>query len=175
MALNLIFVDNRLNGTTNLCRSDSLILSCILRKIHLCTQIRTLCSYNDILTTINEPDSHQIHLRTYKRMSLSFDEFIEIIGELYQISIDRFETMKYYFQAIDVMDIDAHLIHSSILTGKSIDDMMKYILHEDAIREIEKLIFNRKKTNEYKHLKLILPKKLNDLYQPIQKLNAFSK
>jgi hypothetical protein len=57
--------------------------------------------------------------------------------------------------------------------------MIKYILHEDAIRLLIQLIFHRKRNNdlnnEYIQFKLILPMKLNDLYQPIKKLNAFSK
>jgi len=180
MGLNLILADNRLNGTTILCRSESLILSCMLRKIRMCTQIRTLCSYEDIITTINETDYHQIHLRTFKRMSLSSDEFIEIIGEMYQTSYDIIETMNYYVEAYDVIDIDTNLLlHSSVLSLDKIDNMIKYILHEDAIRQLIKLIFNRKHNNDLnnknRQFKLILPRKLNDLYQPIKKLNNFSK
>jgi hypothetical protein len=175
MALNLILVDNRLNGTTILCRSKSLILSCMLRKIRLCIQIRTLCSYGDVITTINEIDSQQIHLRTLKRMSLSSDEFIEILGEIYHTSLDTIETMKYYLEANDIIDMNTNLIHRSILKSKEIDEITKYILHEDAIRELRKLIFNRKQNNEYIQLKLVLPMKLNELYQPIKKLNTFSK
>jgi hypothetical protein len=177
MVLNLILADNRLNGITILSRSESLILSCMLQKIRMCIQTRTLCSYGDIITTINEPDYHQIHLRTFQRMSLSSDEFIEIIGELYQTSYDRIETIKYYLEAHDVIDIDTNLIYPSTL--KQIDQMIKYILHEDAIRQLIKLIFDRKRNrdlnNEYRKFQLILPMKLNELYQPIKKLSAFSK
>ena len=144
----------------------------MLRKIRLCIQIRTLCSYGDVITAINEIDSQQIRLRTFKRMSLSSDEFIEILGEMYHTSLDTIETMKYYLEANDIIDIDTHILHSSTLTSRDIDEMTKYILHEDAIRELRKLIFDRK---EYKQLKLILPMKLNELYQPIKKLSAFSK
>jgi hypothetical protein len=105
-------------------------------------------------------------------MSLSSDEFIEILGEMYHTSLDTIETMKYYLEANDIIDIDTHILHSSTLTSRDIDEMTKYILHEDAIRELRKLIFDRK---EYKQLKLILPMKLNELYQPIKKLSAFSK
>jgi hypothetical protein len=180
MGLNLILADNRLNGTTILCQSESLILSCMLRKIRMCTQIRTLCSYGDIITTINEANYHQIHLRTFKRMSLSSDEFIEIIGEMYQTSYDIIETMKYYLEAHNVIDIDTNLLlHSSLLSSEKINNMIKYILHEDAIRELIKLIFNQKFNNDLNNkniqFKLILPTKLNDLYQPIKKLNTFSK
>jgi hypothetical protein len=175
MALNLILADNRLNGTTILCRSKSLILSCMLRKIRLCIQTRTLCSYGDIITTINEVDYQQIRLRTFKRMSLSSDEFIEILGEMYHTSVDTIETMKYYLEANEVIDLDTNLIHPPTLTSREIDEMTKYILHEDAIRELKKVIFDRKRNNEYIQLKLVLPMKLNELYQPIKKLNAFSK
>jgi hypothetical protein len=179
MALNLILADNRLNGTTILCRSESLILSCMLRKIRLCIQTRTLCSYGDAITTINEADYQQIRLRTLEGMSLSSDEFIEIIGEMYHTSYDTIETMKYYLDAKDVIDIDTNLLHPSTLTSREIDDMTKYILHEDAIRQLIKLILERKRNsdlnNEHIQFKLVLPTKLNELYQPIKKLNAFSK
>lgn len=170
MGLNLILVDNRLNGITNFCRSNSLILSCMLRKIHLCTQYRTLCSSIDVLQTINETNCEQIHLRTYKQMSLSSDEFLEIIGELYQISSNIFKRIKYYFDASDVIDLNTNLLYI-----KNIENLMKYILHDDAIREIKQLIFDRERNDEYKQMKLILPKTLNDLYQPIKKLYHLSK
>jgi len=113
-------------------------------------------------------------------MSLSSDEFIEIIGEMYQTSYDIIETMNYYVEAYDVIDIDTNLLlHSSVLSLDKIDNMIKYILHEDAIRQLIKLIFNRKHNNDLnnknRQFKLILPRKLNDLYQPIKKLNNFSK
>ncbi len=180
MALDLILADNRLNGITMICRSESLILSCMLRKILLCTQSRTLCSYADVITTINDPDSHQIRLRTIQRMSLSSDEFIEIIGEMYQTYYDTIETMKYYLEANDIIDMNTNLIDSLTKTSKQIDDMIKYILREDAIRLLLKLIFNRKRdsenemNNQHRQFKLILPTKLDELYQPIKKLNAFS-
>ncbi|CAF1561008.1 unnamed protein product [Adineta steineri] len=179
MALDLIFADNRLNGITTICRSESLILSCMLRKILKCTQIRMLCSYADVITTLNESDSHQIHLRTFKRISLSSDEFIEIIGEMYNTSYETIETMKYYLEANDIIDMNTNLIHSSIRISKQIDEMIKYIFYEDAIRLLLKLIVDRKHmndndiNNEYKQFKLNLPIKLNELYQSIKKLNAF--
>ncbi|CAF5017504.1 unnamed protein product [Rotaria sp. Silwood1] len=181
MALDLILVDNRLNGKTMLFQSESIILSRIIRKIYLCTQVRTLCSYGDVITIINDTDYHQIRFRTYKRMSLSLDEFIEILGEMYHTSYDTIETIKYYLDANDIIDLDTNLIHSSILTSKQIDDMIKYIVREDAIRQLLKLIFNRTRNSdshiddEYRQFKLNLPMKLNDLYQTIKKLNAFSK
>ncbi|CAF5119294.1 unnamed protein product, partial [Rotaria sp. Silwood1] len=136
MALDLILVDNRLNGKTMLFQSESIILSRMIRKIYLCTQVRTLCSYGDVITIINDPDYHQIRFRTYKRMSLSLDEFIEILVEMYHTSYDTIETIKYYLHANDIIDLDTNLIHSSILTSKQIDDMIKYIVREDAIREL---------------------------------------
>ncbi|CAF1409408.1 unnamed protein product [Rotaria sp. Silwood1] len=163
MALDLILVDNRLNGKTMIFQSESIILSRMIRKIYLCTQVRTLCSYGDVITIINDPDYHQIRFRTYKRLSLSLDEFIEILD------------------ASDIIDLDTNLIHSSILTSKQIDDMIKYIVREDAIKQLLKLIFNRTRNSdshiddEYRQFKLNLPMKLNDLYQTIKKLNAFSK
>ncbi|CAF1261150.1 unnamed protein product [Adineta steineri] len=178
-ALDLIFADNRLNGITTICRSESLILSCMLRKILKCIQIRMLCSYADVITTLNESDSHQIHLRTFKRISLSSDEFIEIIGEMYNTSYETIETMKYYLEANDIIDMNTNLIHSSIKISKQIDEMIKYIFYEDAIRLLLKLIVDRKHmndndiNNEYKQFKLNLPIKLNELYQSIKKLNAF--
>ncbi|CAF4126247.1 unnamed protein product, partial [Rotaria sp. Silwood1] len=60
-----------------------------------------------------------------------------------------------------------------------IDDMIKYIVREDAIRQLLKLIFDRIRNNdshiddEHRQLKLNLPMKLNDLYQTIKELNAF--
>jgi len=177
MALDLILADNRLNGITTICRSESLILSCMLRKILLCTQERILCSYADVITTVNDPDYHQIHLRTLTRMSLTSDEFIEIIGEMYHTSYERIETMKYYLEANDVIDMDTNIIHSPGLILKQINDIIKYILREDAIRLVLQIIFDRKRNNdnEYVQFKLVLPTKLNELYQPIKKLNAFSK
>jgi hypothetical protein len=87
--------------------------------------------------------------------------------------------MKYYLDAKDVIDIDTNLLHPSTLTSREIDDMTKYILHEDAIRQLIKLILERKRNsdlnNEHIQFKLVLPTKLNELYQPIKKLNAFSK
>jgi hypothetical protein len=179
MALDLILADNRLNAITMICRSESLIISCMLRKILMCIQTRTLCSYADVITGINDSDSNQIRLRTFHRMCLSSDEFIEILGEMYQIYYDTIESMKYYLEANDVIDIHTNLIHSS--TSEQIDDMMKYILREDAIRLLLKLIFYRKRdsydemNNEQRKFQLILPPKLNELYQPIKKLNAFRK
>ena len=181
MALDLVLADHRLNGRTTIYQPESLILSRMIRRIFLCTQERTLCSYGDIIATINEFDYHQIHLRTLKRISLSRDEFIEIIGELYHTSYDTIETMKFYLEAHDVIDPDTNLIHSSTLTIKQIDDRIKYVLREDAIRLLLKLIFDRTRNsdanmyNEYLQLKLVLPEKLNELYQLIRKLNIFSK
>ncbi|CAF5061023.1 unnamed protein product [Rotaria sp. Silwood1] len=80
-------------------------------------------------------------------MSLSLDEFIEILGEMYHTSYDTIETIKYYLDANDIIDFDTNLIHSSILTDSRIDE----------------------------EFKLNLPMKLNDLYQTIKKLNGFSK
>ncbi|CAF3346668.1 unnamed protein product [Rotaria sp. Silwood2] len=179
MALNLILADNRLNGKTIISRSESIILSRMIRKIYLCSQVRTLCSYGDVITIINDSDYHQIRFRTYKRMSLSSDEFIEILGEMYSTFYDTIETMKYYLDADDIIDLDTNLIHSSILTSKQIDDMIKYIVREDAIRQLLKLIFDRTRNSdsniddEHRQFKLSLPMKLNDLYQTIKKLNAF--
>ncbi|UJR31391.1 hypothetical protein I4U23_018885 [Adineta vaga] len=179
LAFDLILADYRLNGITNLCRSESLTLSCILRKILKCTQLRTLCTYADVLTILNESDSHQIHFRTIQRMCLSFDEFIEILGEMYHTCYELMDTMKYYLEANDILDVETNLIHSSILTSKQIDDMMKYIVREDAIRFVWKLIFDQERNHskdvndKYKQFTLVLPTKLNDLYQPIKKLNAF--
>ncbi|CAF5143148.1 unnamed protein product, partial [Rotaria sp. Silwood1] len=57
--------------------------------------------------------------------------------------------------------------------------MIKYIVREDAIKQLLKLIFNRTRNSdshiddEYRQFKLNLPMKLNDLYQTIKKLNAF--
>ncbi|CAF5090699.1 unnamed protein product, partial [Rotaria sp. Silwood1] len=50
MVLDLILVDNRLNGKTMIFQSESIILSRMIRKIYLCTQVRTLCSYGDVIT-----------------------------------------------------------------------------------------------------------------------------
>ena len=179
MILNLILADSRLNGTTLICRSDSLILSCMLRKIHRCLQARTLCSYGDVITTINEADHHQIRLRTINHMSLSSDEFIEILGEIYHTSSDPIETMKSYLDAHDILDMDTNLLHPSNLTSIDVEDMTKYLLHEDAIRQLRRLIFDRKRhhdsNNEQRQFKLNLPSRFNEFYQPIKKLNAFSK
>lgn len=180
MILNLILADSRLNGNTLICRSDSLILSCMLRKIHRCIQTRTLCSYGDVITTISEVDHQQIRLRTLTHMSLSSDEFIEILGEIYRTSSDTIETMKYYLDVHDVLDMDTNLLHPSNLTSNDIDNMTKYLLHEDAIRQLKRLIFDRNQhhddlNSEQKQFKLNLPNKLNEFYQPIKKLNAFSK
>ena len=179
MALNLILADTRLIGTTILCRSESLILSCMLRKIRLCVQMRTLCSYGDVMTTINEADYQQIRLRTLKRMSLSSDEFIEILGEIYHTSYDTIENMKYYLEAKDIIDMNTNVIHPSTLSVTDIDQMTKYILHEEAIRQLRILIFDRRRhndmNNEHRQFKLVLPMRLNELYQPIKKLHAFSK
>ncbi|CAF4708510.1 unnamed protein product, partial [Rotaria sp. Silwood2] len=167
MALNLILADNRLNGKTIMSRSESIILSRMIRKIYLCSQVRTLCSYGDVITIINDSDYHQIRFRTYKRMSLSSDEFIEILGEMYSTFYDTIETMKYYLDADDIIDLDTNLIHSSILTSKQIDDMIKYIVREDAIRQLLKLIFDRTRNSdsniddEHRQFKLSLPMKLN--------------
>jgi hypothetical protein len=110
-------------------------------------------------------------------MSLTSDEFIEIIGEMYHTSYERIETMKYYLEANDVIDMDTNIIHSPGLILKQINDIVKYILREDAIRLGLQIIFDRKRNNdnEYVEFKLVLPTKLNELYQPIKKLNAFSK
>lgn len=178
MILNLILADSRLNGTTLICRSESLIFSCMLRKIRRCIQPRTLCSYGDVITTINEADHQQIRLRTLNRMSLSSDEFIEILGEIYHTSSDTIEAMKYYLEAHDVLDMDTNLLHPSTLTSNDIEEMTKYLLHEDAIRQLKRLVFDRKRHNdsnhEHRQFKLNLPTKLNEFYQPIRKLNAFS-
>ncbi|CAF1526836.1 unnamed protein product, partial [Rotaria sp. Silwood1] len=179
MVLDLILVDNRLNGKTMIFQSESIILSRMIRKIYLCTQVRTLCSYGDVITIINDTDYQQIRFRTYKRMSLSLDEFIEIFGEMYHTSYDTIETIKYYLDANDIIDLDTNLIHSSILTSKQIDDIIEYIVREDAIRQLLKLIFNRTYNSdshidyEYRQFKLNLPMKLNDLHQTIKKLNGF--
>ncbi|CAF4817536.1 unnamed protein product, partial [Rotaria magnacalcarata] len=61
----------------------------------------------DVITIINDSDYHQIRLRTCTRMSLSSDEFIEILD------------------ANDIIDLDTNLIYSSILTSKQVDDMIK--------------------------------------------------
>ncbi|CAF2524405.1 unnamed protein product [Rotaria sp. Silwood2] len=82
MALDLILAGNHLNDKTMICKSDSIVLSCMIRKIYLSTQIQTVCSYGDVITIIHDSDYHQIRFRTYKRMSLSSDEFIEILGEI---------------------------------------------------------------------------------------------
>jgi hypothetical protein len=88
--------------------------------------------------------------------------------------------MKYYLEANDIIDMNTNLIDSLTKTSKQIDDMIKYILREDAIRLLLKLIFNRKRdsenemNNQHRQFKLILPTKLDELYQPIKKLNAFS-
>ncbi|CAF1225614.1 unnamed protein product [Rotaria sp. Silwood1] len=180
MALDLILAGNRLNDKTMICKLDSVVLFRMIRKIYLSTQTRTLCSYGDVITIIHDSDYHQICFRTYKRMSLSSDEFIEILGEIYHTSYDTIETMKYYLDANDIIDLDTNLIHSSVLTSKQIDDMIKYIVREDAIRQLLKLIFDRIRNNdshiddEHRQLKLNLPMKLNDLYQTIKELNAFS-
>ncbi|CAF1340367.1 unnamed protein product [Rotaria sp. Silwood1] len=39
MALDLILVDNRLNGKTMIFQAESIILSRMVRKIYLCTQV----------------------------------------------------------------------------------------------------------------------------------------
>ncbi|CAF0923040.1 unnamed protein product [Adineta ricciae] len=177
MAIDLVLADYRLNGLTNLCRSDSLLLSCKIRKILKCTQTRTLCSYADILTTLNESNSTtQIHFRTITRVCLSSDEFIEILGEMYQTCYATMETLKYYLEASDIIDTETNLIHSSVSTSKQLDELMKYILYEDAIRLVCKCTSDQQRNNvndEDKQLTLILPVKLNDLYQPIKKLSAF--
>ncbi|CAF0920812.1 unnamed protein product [Adineta ricciae] len=177
MAIDLVLADYRLNGLTNLCRSDSILLSCKIRKILKCTQTRTLCSYADILTTLNESNSTtQIHFRTITRVCLSSDEFIEILGEMYQTCYATMETLKYYLEASDIIDTETNLIHSSVSTSKQLDELMKYILYEDAIRLVCKFISDQQRNNindEDKQLTLILPAKLNDLYQPIKKLSAF--
>ncbi|CAF4799948.1 unnamed protein product [Rotaria socialis] len=179
MALDLILADNRLTGKITICPPESIILSRMIRKMSLCTQTRTLCSYGDVITIINDSDYHQIRLRTCTRMSLSSDEFIEILGEMYHTTYDTIESMKYYLDANDIIDLDTNLIYSSILTSKQIDDMIKYIVREDAIRQLLKLIFDRTRNsdsymnNEQIQFKLILPMKLNELYQTIKKLNAF--
>ncbi|CAF1625727.1 unnamed protein product [Rotaria magnacalcarata] len=179
MALDLILADNRLTGKSTVCPPESIVLSRMIRKISLCTQTRTLCSYGDVITIINDSDYHQIRLRTCTRMSLSSDEFIEILGEMYRTSYDTIESMKYYLDANDIIDLDTNLIYSSILTSKQVDDMIKYIVREDAIRQLLKLIFDRTRNSdsymnsEQIQFKLILPMKLNELYQTIKKLNAF--
>jgi hypothetical protein len=181
MALDLILVDNRLNGQLMLCRSDSLVLSCMLRKVHLCTRERTLCFYGDVINALNQSNSEEIHLRTFERMSLSSDEFIEIIGEIYDSSSDTIDTMKYYIEARDIIDTDTNLILPSNITSRHVDDSIKYVHREDAIRHLLKLIFDRKRDNEQDminneriQLKLELPTKFNQLYQPIKKLNHLS-
>lgn len=174
IALDLILADNRLNGKTTICSPESMILSQMIRKVSRYSQQRILCSYGDIITIINDSDYQQIRLRTHQRMSISLDEFIEILGELYHTSYDTIETMKYYVEANDIIDLDTNLIHSSILTSKQIDDMIRYILREDAIRQLLKLISDRIHHNdEHEQYKLKLPEKLNELYQTIRKLNAF--
>lgn len=179
LILNLILADSRLTGTTLICRSESLILSCMLRKIRRCIQSRVLCSYGDVITTINEADHQQIRLRTLTHMCLSSDEFIEILGEIYNTSSDTIEAMKFYLEAHDVLDMDTNLLHPSNLTANEIEDMTKYLLHEDAIRQLKKLIIDRSRhddsNNQQRQFKLNLPTKLNEFYQPIRKLNAFSK
>jgi hypothetical protein len=178
MALDLILADNRLNGITMICQPESLVLSCMLRKLLMCTQERILCSYGDVITAINDPDYHQIRLRTFNRMSLLSDEFIEILGEIYHTSHDTIDTMKYYLEANEVIDMDTNLIHPSTL--EQTDDMIKYILREDAIRQLLKLLSDRKRNNDNDiinegiQFKLTLPTKLQELYQPIKKLKAFS-
>ena len=178
MAIDLVLADYRLNGLTNLCRSDSLLLSCKIRKILKCTQTRTLCSYADTLTTLNESNSTtQIRFRTITRVCLSSDEFIEILGEMYQTYYATMETLKYYLEAGDIIDTETNLIHSSVSTSNQVDELMKYILYEDAIRLVCKFVSDQQRNNvndEDKQLTLILPAKLNDLYQPIKKLSAFS-
>ncbi|CAF1326041.1 unnamed protein product, partial [Rotaria sp. Silwood1] len=58
-------------------------------------------------------------------------------------------------------------------------DIIEYIVREDAIRQLLKLIFNRTFNSdshidyEYRQFKLNLPMKLNDLHQTIKKLNGF--
>ncbi|CAF4553692.1 unnamed protein product [Rotaria socialis] len=179
MALDLILVDNRLTGKSTGGPPESIILSRMIQKISLCTQTRTLCSYGDVITIINDSNYHQIRLRTCTRMSLSSDEFIEILGEMYHTSYDTIESMKYYLDANDIIDLDTNLIYSSMLTANQIDDMIKYIVREDAIRQLLKLIFDRARNsdsymnNEQIQFKLILPMKLNELYQTVKKLNAF--
>ncbi|CAF4735784.1 unnamed protein product, partial [Rotaria magnacalcarata] len=79
----------------------------------------------DVITIINDSDYHQIRLRTCTRMSLSSDEFIEILGEMYRTPYDTIESMKYYLDANDIIDLDTNLIYSSILTSKQVDDMIK--------------------------------------------------
>ncbi|CAF5060672.1 unnamed protein product [Rotaria sp. Silwood1] len=115
----------------------------MIRKIYLCTQVRTLYSYGNVITIINDTHYHQICFRTYTRMLLSLDEFIESLGEMYHTSYDTIETIKYYLDANDIIDLDTNLIHSSILTSKQIDDIIKYIVREDARSQLLKLIFNR--------------------------------
>lgn len=171
--LTIILADNRLNGKTNIFHSESGILSRMIRKILLCTQLRTLCSYGDIITAINNPNYHQIRLRTSQRMSLSSDEFIEILGEIYHTSYNTVEVMKYYLEAHDIIDLDTTLIHPSILTSKQIDDMIKYIAREDAIRQVVKLIFNQKSNTKDSMINEHI--QFNELYQTIKKLNPFSK
>lgn len=114
----------------------------------LCTQTRTLCSYGNVITIIKDSDYHQIRLRTCTRMSLSSDEFIQILGEMYHTMYDTIESMKYYLDANDIIDLDTNLIYSSILTSKQIDNMIQYIVREDAIRKLLKLIFDRLRNSD---------------------------
>ncbi|CAF4920486.1 unnamed protein product, partial [Rotaria sp. Silwood2] len=60
MALDLILAGNHLNDKTMICKSDSIVLSCMIRKIYLSTQIQTVCSYGDVITIIHDSDYHQI-------------------------------------------------------------------------------------------------------------------
>lgn len=175
--MNLFLADNRLNGQMNICHPQSIIFSCMLRKLRLCLQARLLCSYNDIFDIMSENDFHRIHLRTFTYQSLSFDEFIEILGEIYEQSSAKLDHMNTYFESKDVLDLDTNLLLSS-LTINEFEQLTKYIRYEDAIRQICRLIYDRKRnlhTNECSQLKLNLPTKLNEFYQPIKKLNSFSK
>ena len=180
MALDLTYVDNRLNGSSTICRPESLILSCMLRRVHLCARERTLCSYGNVLNAFNDPDYERLRLRTWTRISLSLDEFIEILGEIYYMSASTVETMPCYLQASEIVDVDTNLIRSRDLTLAQTDDMIKYVLREDAIRQLIKLLADRQRHdahdsfNERVQFNLILPDKFNELYQSVKKLSSYS-
>lgn len=180
MALDLTYVDNRLNGSITICRPESLILSCMLRRVHLCARERILCSYGHVLAAFNDSDYQRLRLRTWKRISLSMDEFIEILGEAYYMSAGTVESMPCYLQASEIMDVDTNVIRSRDLTYASTDDMIKYVLREDAIRRLIKLLADRTRRdaydsfNERVHYNLILPDKFNDLYRSVKKLSSYS-
>ena len=91
------------------------------------------------------------------------------------------DTMKYYIEAKEVIDTDSNLLLPSRLSSRHLDDLIKYIQREDAIRQVLKLLFDRKRDNdqdmmsgERAQLKLELPLKFDQLYEPIKKLNHLS-